>query len=403
MGPLSRAKPEPAEPARKLPRAVIVLGLVSFFNDVASDIVIPLIPILLATVLAAGPLALGLVEGIADAVASLLKLWAGRHSDRLGGKRKALMVGGYALSNVARPLLGLAGNWLGVLVLRSIDRVGKGIRSAPRDALIADIAPPGLRGKAFGLHRAFDNAGAVLGGVLAALALAVYETSLQAMILLSAVPGLICLALLVFGVREPAAAKSAARMPLPPLRWDALSRPLRRYLLLLGFFTFARISETFIVLRGYQLGIGVIELLLLWSALNAAKAAGSLAGGMLSDHSGRRSVLMLSWLAFSAAFYLLCKVQTALDLWWITIIFGAVTGLSEGAERALIGDLGNPAGQGTAFGWYYLIVGLAAIPAGALFGALWQFQSAAIAYSFAGAVAAMAVLGLTFWAKPRAA
>ncbi|MSQ73620.1 MAG: MFS transporter [Betaproteobacteria bacterium] len=383
-----------------MPRAVIVLGLVSFCNDVASDIVIPLIPILLVSVLAAGPLVLGLIEGIADAIASFLRLWAGRESDRRTGRRKPMMVVGYALSNVARPLLGLAGSWMAVLILRSMDRVGKGIRSAPRDALIADIAPPGLRGKAFGLHRAFDNAGAVMGGLLAALALYAFESSLQAMILLSAVPGAVCLALLILGVRQPLPDSAPGLARLPLLRWGALSRPLRRYLMLLGFFTFARISETFIVLRGYQLGMSVIELLLLWSALNAAKASSSLVGGVLSDHFGRRSVLLISWLALSAAFYLLCRAQSSFALWWVTIAFGVVTGMSEGAERALIGDLGNATEQGTAFGWYHFIVGLAAIPAGALFGALWQFQSAAIAYSFAGAVAALAVLGLAFWAQP---
>ena len=148
-------------PPKKLPRTVIVLGLVSFFNDFASDIVIPLIPILLATVLAAGPVALGLIEGVADAVASLIKLWSGRHSDIMRGRRKGLAVAGYTLSNIARPLLGLAGSWPVLLVLRSIDRVGKGLRSAPRDALVADATPTGMHGYAFGYHRALDNAGAV--------------------------------------------------------------------------------------------------------------------------------------------------------------------------------------------------------------------------------------------------
>ena len=157
---------------KKLPRTVVVLGLVSFFNDFAADIVIPLIPILLATVLAAGPLALGFIEGVADAVASLLKLWSGRHSDVMRGRRKGLAVAGYTLSNIARPLLGLAGSWPAMLVLRSIDRVGKGLRSAPRDALVADATPPAMRGYAFGFHRALDNGGAVAGSLVAAAALA---------------------------------------------------------------------------------------------------------------------------------------------------------------------------------------------------------------------------------------
>ena len=189
-------------PSQKLPRTVIVLGLVSFFNDFASDIVIPLIPILLATVLAAGPVALGLIEGVADAVASLIKLWSGRHSDIMSGRRKGLAVAGYTLSNIARPLLGLAGSWPVILVLRSIDRVGKGLRSAPRDALVADATPPGMHGYAFGYHRALDNAGAVAGSLAAAAVLAWSGMSLTEVILWSAVPGFIAVLLLGVGVKE---------------------------------------------------------------------------------------------------------------------------------------------------------------------------------------------------------
>ncbi|MDP3281104.1 MAG: MFS transporter, partial [Nitrosomonas sp.] len=164
----------PVQPAisRQLPRTVVVLGLVSFFNDFASDIVVPLIPILLATVLSAGPIALGLIEGVADALACFLKLWAGRHSDVMSGRRKGLALSGYMLSNLARPLLGLAGSWVTVLLLRSVDRVGKGLRSAPRDAMVADATPPHIRGYAFGFHRALDNAGAVAGALTAAAILA---------------------------------------------------------------------------------------------------------------------------------------------------------------------------------------------------------------------------------------
>ena len=259
----------------KLPRTVVVLGLVSFFNDFASDIVIPLIPILLATVLAAGPVALGLIEGVADAVASLLKLWSGRHSDVMSGRRKGLIVAGYTLSNIARPMLGLAGSWPVVLVLRSIDRVGKGLRSAPRDALVADATPPHMRGYAFGFHRALDNGGAVAGGLTAAAVLAWSDLSLTEVILWSAVPGFVAVLLLGAGVKVEKPAAVQVPVALPPLRWSALSLPMRRYLLVLMLFTFARASETFILLLGHQLGVGVVELLLLWSALNLAKAVTS--------------------------------------------------------------------------------------------------------------------------------
>src|SRR5688500_6021439 len=278
---MNKPADEPREkpPPKKLPRTVVVLGLVSSFNDLASDIVIPLIPILLATMLAAGPVALGLIEGVADAVASLIKLWSGRHSDIMRGRRKRLAVAGYTLSNIARPLLGLAGSWPVLLVLRSIDRVGKGLRSAPRDALVADATLPHMHGYAFGYHRAMDNGGAVAGSLAAAAVLAWSGLSLTEVILWSAVPGFAAVLLLGVGVQDEktAVAHAAAHVPvvLPPLRWSVLSRPMRRYLLVLMLFTFARASETFILLLGHQLGVGTVELLLLWSALNLCKAATS--------------------------------------------------------------------------------------------------------------------------------
>src|SRR5690348_5787101 len=339
---------------KKLPRTVIILGLVSFFNDFASDIVIPLIPILLATVLAAGPVALGLIEGVADAVASLLKLWAGRHSDVMKGRRKGLAVAGYTLSNIARPLLGLAVSWPMVLVLRSIDRVGKGLRSAPRDALLSDVTPPGTHGYAFGYHRAMDNGGAVAGSLAAAAVLAWSGLSLTEVILWSAVPGFVAVLLLSAGVPEdkspglPHAVRTAgAQVKLPPLRWFALSLPMRRYLLVLMLFTFARASETFILLLGHQLGIGTVELLLIWSALNLSKAATSTWGGQLADSLGHGALMLAGWITFSLSFLLLATVDDAVELWTVAIFYGLCAGMSEGAERAIISDYADPQERGT--------------------------------------------------------
>lgn len=388
---------------QKLPRTVVILSVVSFFNDFASDIVIPLIPILLATVLAAGPLALGFIEGVADAVASLLKLWSGRHSDVMSGRRKGLAVAGYTLSNIARPLLGLAGSWPMILVLRSIDRVGKGLRSAPRDALVADATPPAMRGYAFGFHRALDNAGAVAGSLVAAAALAWAGMSLTEVILWSAVPGFVAVLLLGAGVKEEKREEAAAvhaPVVLPPLRWSVLSLPMRRYLLVLMLFTFARASETFILLLGHQLGVGVVELLLLWSALNLAKAATSTWGGQLADSWGRGALILIGWATFSISFLLLGTVTDSIGLWTVSIFYGLCAGMSEGAERAIISDYAEPRERGTAFGWYHLMVGIAAIPAGLLFGSIWQFQSAEMAFFFAGGLAAFAALLLRFWAWP---
>jgi MFS family permease len=383
----------------RLPRTVIALGLVSLFNDLASEIVVPLIPILLATVLGAGPVALGIVEGVADAVAALLKLWSGRRSDALGGRRKGLTLAGYTLSNLARPLLGLAGSWWTVLVLRSLDRVGKGLRSAPRDAMIADATPAGLRGYAFGFQRALDNGGAVGGSLLAAAVLAWSQVSLTQMILLSAIPGFVAVLCLALAVKEAPAPATPPSAP-PPLAFSALGRPMRRYLLVLGLFTLARASETFILLLGHERGAPTVELLLLWAVLSLAKTATSTLGGRMADRIPRGVVIIASWSAFAITFVLFAVFPGQPALWVITVGYGLFAGFGEGAERALISDFSTDSERGTAFGWYNMVSGLAAIPAGLLFGGLWHYFGAPAAFLTAAALAAASVLLLRTWAWP---
>jgi MFS family permease len=377
------------------------LSFVSFLNDFASDIVVPLLPILLTAVLGAGPVVLGGIEGIADAIASFLKLWAGRRSDLLGGQRKSFAVFGYVLSNVARPLLAFAGNWMQVLVLRSVDRVGKGIRSAPRDAMVGDLTDAANAGLAFGFHRALDNAGAVAGSLCAAWVIVVFSASIDRVILLSAIPGILGVLLLVIAVREPARHHAQDAPPLPPLVWGVLSRPMRRYLLVLGLYTLARVSETFLMLRGYELGQSLPWLLVMWASLNLVKSVTAYLGGLLADRVGHANVMLTSWIAFGLSCFLLCRVETGAGLWIVVLFYGAFAGLSEGAERAVVNELGGDAERGSAFGWYYMMVGIAAIPGALAFGALWQFQSPALAFSWAGALAALSALALRFWALPK--
>jgi MFS family permease len=384
----------------RLPRTVVALGLVSLFNDLASEIVVPLIPILLTTVLGAGPVALGVIEGVADAVAAFLKLWSGRRSDALGGRRKGLTVAGYLLSNFARPLLGLAGSWTTVLLLRSADRVGKGLRTAPRDALIADAASPQIRGYAYGFNRALDNLGAVGGSLLAAAVLTWSHIGLTQMILWSAIPGLIAILVLVIGVQDTRVA-TAPTAAVPPLAFSALTGRMRRYLAVVGVFTLARASETFILLLGHQRGGPVVELLLLWAALNFAKATTSTLGGRLADRISRGAVVAISWSAFSLAFALLAVFPGQQALWLITVAYGLFAGFGEGAERAVISDFAAEQERGTAFGWYNLVLGLAAIPGGLLFGGLWHYYGAAAAFLTAGALAFISVVLLASWAWPR--
>ena len=391
--------PKPATtvaiPAR-LPRAVVVLGFVSLLNDFASEMVVPLIPLLLATALAAGPAILGLIEGVADAISNLLKLWAGRRSDMAASGRKPFVVAGYLLSNIARPLIGISGSWTTVLAIRVTDRIGKGVRTAPRDALLADAIVDGQAGRAYGFTRALDHAGAVLGALAAAAVVHFGTERLDIVIALSAIPGIAAVALIGMAVNEPH--RFVAPEPVPPLpRWSALSPALRRYLLALGLFMFGRIPETFMLLRGHALGMSVVELLLFWAALHVVKASLSEFAGRVADRIGRRPIIASGWLVYAVTLLALAFVDSASGLWTFGLVLGIYFGLAEGAERALVRDLAHAAGRGTAFGWYHMVAGISAIPAGLLLGGLWSLFGVAPAFIASAALTALATVGFLRW------
>ena len=381
-----------------LPRAVVVVGFVSLLNDFAGEMVVPLIPLLLATVLAAGPAALGLIEGVAEMVSNLLKLWSGRHSDLYNRRRKPYVLLGYTLSNIVRPLIGISGSWLTVLAIRVTDRVGKGVRTAPRDALVADAIADGTAGHAFGLIRALDHVGAVLGSLAAAAVVYWGTQRLDIVIAISAIPGLLAVLLIAFGVKEPARVRHPLES-LPPLKWSLLDRPARRYLLTIGFFTLGKIPETFLLLRGHQLGMPVVELLLLWAAMHVVKAAISEQAGRHTDRVGRRPLILAGWMVYAVTLFALAFVTTGPMLWAWSMALGFYFGLTEGAERALVRDLAAPAGRGTAFGWFHMIVGLAAIPAGLLLGGLWALVGVKAAFLTSAALAALAAAGFWRWVR----
>ena len=379
---------------------MIVLGFVSLFNDFASEMVVPLIPIILATVLAAGPVALGLIEGVADTVSNLLKLWAGRHSDLFGRRRKPYVVAGYLISNLARPLIGISGSWFTVLTIRVTDRVGKGVRTAPRDALVSDAIDENNAGHAYGFTRALDHAGAVLGA-LAAAAIVYWGTPrLDVVIALSAIPGLMAVSLVVFGIKEPVRPVSidAERAP---LSWTRLSPISRRYLAVIAFFTLGKIPETFLLLRGHELGMPVVELLLLWAAMHVVKATVSGQAGRQTDRIGRRPLILTGWMVYSITLFSLAFVTQPLMLWAWSLALGFYFGLTEGAERALVRDLAVPAERGTAFGWFHMLVGTAAIPAGLLLGGLWSVYGVKTAFLVSSALACLATFGFWHWVRIR--
>ncbi len=377
-----------------MPWTVYVIGMVSMLNDIATEMVTPLIPILLATVLVSGPVVLGLVEGLANAVACVMQIWAGRFSDARGGRRKPLAVSGYLVSNAVRPLLGFAVVWWQVVVIRAMDRVGKGLRNAPRDALIVDIAPKSMLARAFGIHRAFDNLGAMGGALLGALVITVYSDNLKDVLLISAIPGLLCVALFAFGVKEK------AKPPVPvtlavSFRWRDVPPHARGYLLTVMMFTFARTAEVFIVLRAHELGASTVHALLLWSALNFVKIFANYAAGAWADKHGRFSLLVPGWTLHSLAMLGFCFATNLGGLWAAALFFGFAMSVGEGVERAVIGDMADARSRGTLFGWYYALVGIASIPAGLLLGWLWQAHGATVAYAFA----ACAGLAVTAWLR----
>ena len=384
---------------KTLPRTVIIVGVVSLLNDFASEMVVPLIPLLLATVLAAGPVALGLIEGVADTVSNLLKLWAGRHSDLYGRRRKPYVVLGYLLSNIVRPLIGISGSWLTVLSIRVTDRIGKGVRTAPRDALISDAIDDGIAGRAYGFTRALDHAGAVLGALVAAAIVYWGTTRLDVVIALSAIPGMLAVCLFAFGIKE-------APRPVPlsaeraPLSWARLSPISRRYLAVLAFFTLGKIPETFLLLRGHEIGMPVVELLLLWAAMHVVKAAIAQQAGSHTDRVGRRPLILTGWMVYAVTLLALAFVAKPLMLWAWSLALGFYFGLTEGAERALVRDLATPAERGTAFGWFHMLVGMAAIPAGLLIGGLWSFHGVKTAFLVSALLATLATAGFWRFVRP---
>lgn len=395
---------------RLLGRNVLALSAVSLLTDLSSEIIYPLLPLFLSTVLGASAATLGAIEGAAETTAALLKLASGWWSDRMP-RRKPLVVAGYLLASVARPLVGLATSAGQVLAIRLTDRVGKGIRGAPRDALIADSVTPVLRGRAFGLHRAADHLGAVGGPLLAFLMLDGLGMPLRTVFLWAAVPGALAVAVAIWGVRETprelpgraelgaaaapraAAGKSAAGTAhgSPPA---SLGGSFWRYLAVLVVFTLGNATDAFILLRATQLGVAVALVPLLWAMLHVVKSASSVPGGLLSDRVGRKAPIVAGWALYAAVYLLFGRATEAWHAWALFAVYGLYFGLTEGVEKALVADLAPVARRGAAFGWYNLAIGIGALPASVIFGLLWDRMGPTAAFDFGAILAGLAALGL---------
>jgi MFS family permease len=378
----------------RLPRTVLALGAVSLLTDASSEMIFPLLPVLLATLPGAPAAALGLIEGVAEATAAAVKVVSGRLSDR-APKRKPLVVAGYGLSSVVRPLVALATLWPHVLLVRFLDRIGKGVRSAPRDALIAEVTPPGRRGAAYGLHRAMDNAGAVAGPLLAAALLGLLALDLRTVLALSAVPAALAVAVLALAVKEEArpAPPRAARVDGPA---DPLPPEFRRAVAAVTLFTLSASSDSFLLLKAREVGIPAAGVPLVWAFSNAIRAALGTWGGGLSDRLGRKRVLLAAWTLYAACYALFAFARTPLALLAVLGVYSIHAALSEGAERALVADLVPAGSRGRAFGWFHGLLGLAALPASVGFGLLWTLYGSGAAFLAGAGVALSAAVLLAF-------
>ena len=392
---------------RQLPRNVVSISLVSLLNDVSSEIIYPLLPIFLTSTLGASAKAVGIIEGLAESISSLLKLFSGYLSDRLR-HRKWLVVAGYGLATLARPLLAFTSSWHQVLAIRLSDRVGKGIRTAPRDAMIADNVAPEKRGIAFGFHRAMDHSGAVIGPLigyaavyfLATNASSITRSEFTIIFLLASIPGLLAVLVAIFFVRETRV-PAPASAEVPKLSLRGFDSNFKRFLIVLGLFTLSNSADSFLILRARETGVSIVIIPLLWSAHHGSKVLSSLWGGDLSDRLGRKRLIVSGWILYSAVYAGFAFATSEVSIWVLFLIYGIYFGLVEGAEKALVADLVRPDQRGTAYGLYNLAVGLTVFPASLLMGTIWDWKGPTTAFLVSATMGMLAALLLLLLVQRR--
>ena len=381
-------------PARRaLGRNVITLSAVSLLTDVSSEMIYPLVPAFLSTVLGANASAVGVVEGAAESTAALLKLVSGWLSDRTR-RRKPLVILGYTIAAVARPLIAFAQSVGQVVAIRVTDRVGKGIRTSPRDALIADSVDPSIRGRAFGFHRAADNAGAVIGPLIAFAILKTEGIPLRRVFLFAAIPGLLALVVLAIGARDTKRDDRAPRKDVSLAR-DMGTR-FWLFLAVVFVFTLGNSTDAFLLLRAAQAGVPIALAPLLWAMLNLVKAASNVPGGALSDRVGRKPLIVAGWILYAVVYFLFGHVSAPWQVWALFAVYGLYFGLTEGVQNAFVADLVPASRRGAAFGWYNLAVGIGALPASLIFGLIWDRASPHAAFTFGGSLALVAAVAIAF-------
>jgi MFS family permease len=393
---------------RGLPPTVFALSVVSFLNDTSSEIIYPLLPAFLFVTLGATPFVIGLIEGFAESVASILKLFAGVLSDKFGNRKLPVFLG-YSLAGVMRPLLAFVTSWPQVLVVRMGDRIGKGIRGAPRDALLAADVPIEKRGLAFGFNRAADHLGAVVGPVIGFLLLTYLsvdpenptQLEYQRVFLYASIPVALGLFVIVFFVREPKSKEPEAEAT--PFKFSIrdLDGNFKRFLIVVAIFTLSNSTDAFLLLRAEQAGVPPAALPLLWMVLHFSKVFSSLIGGELSDRLGRKRMIVSGWVVYAAVYIGFAFVDAGWQAWALFVLYGTYFGLTEGAEKALVADMVEEEKRGTAYGMFNLAFGIAVFPASLLFGALWHQFGAETAFIVSASISVIAAFALMFIQTPR--
>ncbi|MFZ5918948.1 MAG: MFS transporter [Chloroflexota bacterium] len=389
---------------RSLPRNVWAVSLTSFFMDISSEMVVNILPLFLSNVLGVGAGLIGLIEGIAEATASLLKVFSGWLSDRLGA-RKWPAVAGYAISALSKPFFYFANVWTTVAAVRWADRVGKGVRTAPRDALVADSIDESQRGLAFGFHRAADTGGAVVGllialGVVWAAQSAAVELgrgAFQVVVLVSLIPAALAVISLAVGAKE---VPVSGRRERPTITFRGLGRPFLVFMLIVGLFDLGNSSDAFLVLRAQERGLSVVGILGMLITFNLVYSLVSTPAGSLSDRVGRRVVIVGGWLAYAALYLGFGLAGAGWQMWLLYALYGVYYGLAYGTAKALVADL-VPAGlRGTAYGTYNATLGLIDFPASLIAGLLWQKVAPSAPFFFGAALALAAAVLMLLWKPP---
>ena len=374
---------------------VWITGLISLFTDISSEMIVPVLPLFMVNVLGVAATSVGMIEGLAESTASILKVFSGYISDKIG-KRKPLMVFGYGLANVIKPFFALTNTWEQVMVIRFADRFGKGVRGAPRDALIADSVPQQFRGKAFGIQRAMDAFGAAVGPLLAWMVLGLTGNNYRAVFWWSAVPGALAIAALLFGLKEkPSVRKADAKPP----RLDIRSFGRRFMLFSIGstIFALGNSSDAFLILRAQNLGMAAAVIPLAYFMFKIVTTVTSMPLGIVSDRIGRRPVLVGGYVTFAIIYLGFARATAGYQVWLLFAVYGLYLAATDGVLRAYVADIVPSSGRATAIGTINALTGIATLPASVAAGYLWQHVGPAAPFYLGGALAAVSALWLVLF------